>query len=182
MCAEVKKVYFSYEEIHRTIQHGAAKIKASGFEPDYIIGIGGSGFIPARILRTWFNKPILAISLARYFDEHSPNSVQSKPYKLQWVTGVDANLNGKKILLVDDVDDCRTTLCYAISELVKEFNVEIAVFVIHNKLKKKDGDFPAAVKHVFVGKEIEDLWAEYPWDAEDIDEFNKLTDNHTDKK
>ena len=70
--------------------------------------------------------------------------------------------------MVDEVDDERTTLAFAIGELMAEEPEEIGVFVMHNKLKPKKAEFPEAVKHVFVGKDIEDVWVDYPWDARDI--------------
>lgn len=85
------------------------------------------------------------------------------PRKLQWISSADVDLNGKKVLLVDDVDDCRTTLIYAINELrLGHQNVDVAVMVVHNKLKHKDASFPEGMK-VFVGENIPDKWAEYPY-------------------
>ena len=57
---------------------------------------------------------------------------------------------------------------FAIEELLTERPAEIGVFVMHNKLKTKKAEFPDCVNHVFVGKNIEDVWVDYPWDARDI--------------
>jgi hypoxanthine phosphoribosyltransferase len=46
---------------------------------------------------------------------------------------------------------------------------EIAVVVLHNKNKEKRGTLPREIRHYFVGREMEDRWICYPWDAEDID-------------
>jgi hypoxanthine phosphoribosyltransferase len=39
------KVYVSYDEVHRTLARVAQTVKDS-FKPDFIIAIGGGGFIP----------------------------------------------------------------------------------------------------------------------------------------
>jgi hypoxanthine phosphoribosyltransferase len=140
------RLRFSYADLHQTIADGVKKIIASDFQFDVILAIGGGGFIPARILRTYIEKPLIAISLARYHPDEPPSDVP----------------------LVDEVDDERTTLAFAIGELLAENPAEIGVFVMHNKLKVKKAVFPDSVKHVFVGKDIEDVWVDYPWDARDI--------------
>ena len=159
------RLRFSYSDLHQTIADGVVKIIESDFQFDVILAIGGGGFIPARILRTYIEKPLIAISLARYHPDEPPSDV---PHKIQWVEGVNNMITGKRVLLVDEVDDERTTLAFAIGELLAENPAEIGVFVMHNKLKAKKAEFPDSVKHVFVGKDIEDVWVDYPWDARDI--------------
>jgi len=159
------RLRFSYADLHYTIAQGAAQIIASDFQFDVILAIGGGGFIPARILRTYVEKPLIAISLARYHPDEPPSDV---PHKLQWVEGVNHMITGKRVLIVDEVDDERTTLAFAIGELMVENPAEIGVFVMHNKLKPKKAAYPDCVTHVFVGQDIEDVWVDYPWDARDI--------------
>jgi hypothetical protein len=46
--------------------------------------------------------------------------------------------------------------------------------VLHNKRKVKRGVIPEQVSHYFFGKELEDRWICYPWDAIDIDEQDRM--------
>jgi len=46
----------------------------------------------------------------------------------------------------------------------------MVVAVLHNKRKKKTGIIPDAVSRYYVGRELEDRWICYPWDAFDIEE------------
>ncbi len=160
------KYCFSYNQIHQTISKTADKILATNFEPDYILAIGAGGFIPARILRTYLKKPIITISIAYYDGEQATTA----PKKLQWLDCID--ISGKKILLVDEVDDTRATLAYCIQEILTHQPAEIAVFVLHNKHKPKKGAYPTVIKHIFVGEELSDKWIHYPWDALDIDKHD----------
>jgi hypoxanthine phosphoribosyltransferase len=104
-----------------------------------MIAIGGGGYVPARILRSFLKKPgsanipIQAIGLSLY--EQLPShhelagdgdveALGTKVTRTQWLDltslGNMKNLVGKRILIVDEVDDTRTTLEYAVKELEKD--------------------------------------------------------------
>ena len=165
--AEPKKHYLSYNQIHRTIKKLSAEIIESGYDPDVIVAIGTGGFIPARILKTFINKPIYTVGLS-YYDEN--NQPKDSPSKIQWIDEVESKLEGRKVLLVDEVDDSRITLEYCLRELLSHKPREIAVAVLHNKKKRKEGIIPEEVLRYFAGEELENAWICYPWDASDIDE------------
>ncbi len=161
---------FSYNDIHQTIAVAADRILEAGFNPDYLLAIGGGGLIPARIMRTYITRPILIVSLSRYSDE-TGTAPSSQPVKLQWLE-THINLAGKKVLVIDEVDDERTTLEFTLNHLIENHpDAEFSAFVVHNKNKEKKGQLPARLKHFFVGKEIEDYWSNYAWDAKNIMEF-----------
>jgi hypoxanthine phosphoribosyltransferase len=165
------KLRFTYDDIHRTTRDIARRVKESGFETDVIVAIGSGGFIPARILRTYLGKPILAVGVAYYDADDRPTEL---PRTVQWIEEAERKLAGKRILLVDEVDDSRTTLEYCIRELLAHAPAEVAVAVLHDKRKEKRGAIPAEVKRYFAGESIDDVWIVYPWDAEDIDEHDRL--------
>ncbi|NQT60048.1 MAG: phosphoribosyltransferase [Bacteroidetes bacterium] len=163
------KLYVTYNEIHKAVKKLAVEINASDFDPDVIVAIGSGGFIPARILKTFINRPIFAVGISYYGMDNKPTGV---PQKIQWIDEVEKKLTGKKVLLIDEVDDTRATLSYCVRELLSHNPLEIAVLVIHNKLKKKDGEFPPEIKRYYPAVEIDDRWIKYPWDAEDIDDHD----------
>jgi hypothetical protein len=95
----------------------------------------------------------------------------------QWLD--ESDVNGKNLLVVDEVDDTRSTLHFCVEKL-KQYNpASIAVFVVYNKQKPKrhaaHWDEKEAEKdnvtldHYFPGKNIPDTWLVFPWDATDID-------------
>ena len=116
-----------------------ARSTASGFDPDLIVAIGTGGFIPARILKTYLKKPIFTVGISYY----GPDNVPAKsPHTIQWIDEVEKKLAGKRVLLVDEVDDSRVTLEYCLQELLHHGPAEIAVAVLHNKKKEKKGRIP----------------------------------------
>jgi hypothetical protein len=170
--AEIDGKYFlSYADIHETVRSLAGSIAASGFDPDLIVAIGTGGFIPARILKTFMKKPILTVGISYYGPDNKPAST---PHTIQWIDEVEKKLAGRKVLLVDEVDDSRVTLEYCLRELLRHGPAEIAVAVLHNKRKEKRGGLPPAVRRYFAGEELEDRWICYPWDAGDIAEHQRL--------
>ena len=133
-----------------------------------MIAIGGGGYVPARILRSFLkqpgspNIPIQAIGLSLYEElpvaaAEDPSNANAGPgtvdkigtkvTRTQWLDfsslGSMQNLVGKRILIVDEVDDTRTTLEYAVKELQKDVEAvrqklgpdaektEFSIFVLH---------------------------------------------------
>jgi len=165
------RYYLTYNRIHKTIRRLAGRILESGFDPDVIVAIGSGCFIPGRIIRTYIDRPILTVGLSYYRKNNKPQEI---PKKIQWIDEVENKLSGKKVLLVDEVDDTRVTLEYCLKELLRHGPAEIAVAVLHNKRKAKRGIIPQEISRYFVGEELEDRWICYPWDAKDIDEQERL--------
>ena len=102
-----------------------------------------------------------------------------------------ANLIGKNVLIVDEVDDTRTTLEYAVRELQKDVDeaaqrlgrsteaTKFSIFVLHNKDKVKKGYLPQDMidDHRYLAAlTTGDVWICYPWEATDIDEHDRLAE------
>lgn len=141
-------------KVHKLCQESAEYI-LNNHQPQLMIAIGGGGYVPARILRSFLKKPgmpnipIQAIGLSLYEQLSTDNVVEEpgkKVTRTQWLDltslGEMKNLIGKKILIVDEVDDTRTTLEYAVKELEKdveaarqklgvEGKTEFSIFVLH---------------------------------------------------
>ena len=166
----MEKYYVSYNQIHSIMKDLSEQIVKSGFEPDYIVAIGTGGFIPARMIKTFINRPILTVGIA-YYDLN--DNIMDKPNIIQWIDDADAKLKGKKILLIDEVDDSRATIGYCLDKLLTHEPEEIVVAVVHNKEKEKRGAIPHAVKQYYAGETMGDKWICYPWDADEIYDHDK---------
>lgn len=190
------KVYVGYNSVHKFCQNAAAEILAKVGKPDVIVAIGGGGFIPARQIRTFLrqkgekNIPIQAIGLSLYEDLGTgEDSIGKEVVRTQWLdfSALEKNFDsliGKNILIVDEVDDTRTTLHYALKELHKDIaekaqslgksmdNTKFSIFVVHNKLKEKHAELDVEAMNggIYVaGQNVEDKWIAYPWESADID-------------
>jgi hypoxanthine phosphoribosyltransferase len=107
------------------------------------VAIGGGGFIPARILRTYIQIPILAVALRLYnssgvciprgnclhFFFHQDQAM-SEPEIVQWLDEKNLQvLKGKRVLIVDEVDDTRKTLEYVYIQIFPHTKGSIFQFV-----------------------------------------------------
>ncbi|EZG07627.1 hypothetical protein H106_02917 [Trichophyton rubrum CBS 735.88] len=196
----VEKVYVTYNQVHKLCQASAGRILEE-FRPNLMIAIGGGGYVPARMLRSFLKKkdspniPIQAIGLSLYEDlgKGDPEEVPgTKVTRTQWLdlSSLEmANLIGKNVLIVDEVDDTRTTLEYAVRELEKDVKhaqkqlgrqgekTTFSIFVLHNKDKPKKGQLPPemlAENRYLAAVTSGDVWICYPWEATDIDEHDRL--------
>ncbi|KAG9231717.1 phosphoribosyltransferase-like protein [Amylocarpus encephaloides] len=210
----VVKEYVTYNQVHQLCQEAAPRILAD-FQPQLMIAIGGGGYVPARILRSFLkqpgssNIPIQAIGLSLYEQlpsthpsaADSPGEVEqpgTKVMRTQWLDltslGEMKNLVGKRILIVDEVDDTRTTLEYAVKELEKDVELarqklgyegektKFSIFVLHNKNKEKKGQLPEDMldeNRYLAARTVPDVWICYPWEATDIEEHDALAARQT---
>ena len=173
-----------------------------------IIAIGGGGYVPARILRSFLkqagspNIPIQAIGLSLYETLGTDAQIEAPGTKVTRTQWLDlgslemANLIGKNVLIVDEVDDTRTTLEYAVKELEKDVAVaakdlgrtseatQFSIFVLHNKDKGKKGRLPTEMTsndRYLAAVTVGDVWINYPWEAtyvfheSDLGYLNMLT-------
>jgi hypothetical protein len=166
------RYFLSYEHIHLCVRALSERIREAGFRPDLIVAIGSGGFIPARILKTFMEIPIFTVGISYYGPDNKPSPA---PRAIQWIDEVEKKLAGRRILLVDEVDDSRVTLEYCLRELLQHSPAEIAVAVLHNKKKEKKGILPAEVRRYFAAEELDDRWICYPWDARDITTHEKIS-------
>ena len=152
------KYYYEYDDIHHMIEKSVPTIK--NMKPDIVISIGGGGLIPARILRNYINMPIYVMTVKAYDTE---DTITSNIEVIQWF---DMDLSGKKVLLVDEIDDTRTTLKFCVERLktVNRAN-EIGIFVLHNKKKAKTWTIDDDTISYHAATTIKDNWVVYPWDA-----------------
>jgi len=141
--------------VHKLCQEAAPKLLEE-VNPQLMIAIGGGGYVPARILRSFLkrpgnpNIPIQAIGLSLYEQlatstDADVEEAGTKVTRTQWLDlsalGEMGSLVGKRILIVDEVDDTRTTLEYAVKELEKDVELarakfggeaaQFSIFVLH---------------------------------------------------
>ncbi|MEW5317636.1 MAG: hypothetical protein WDW38_008918 [Sanguina aurantia] len=208
--AGFEKQHISYNQIHTAISTAVVEQEIyEKFQPTIILAIGGGGFVPARMLRTFLKRscgkslPIQTIGLILYDDDaNGYDPTQARVRKTQWLNygsgeGTGINLQGQRILIVDEVDDTRKTLSFAVSELQKDIDAQeadyasrktasdpefqapkLGVFVVHNKKKIKAAQLPAEImdNSYFACVQVEDAWLAYPWDSLDIEDHQLRAD------
>jgi len=157
-----EKKYYSYDQIHQMVKIMSAQIVESKCEIDIVIGIATGGWIPARILRTFLPNsnetglpmPLFSIGLVNYDSKdkllQETLIVQELPANLK--------LEGKNILLVDEVADSGGTFVKAEEYILTKDPKKLYTAVLHLKDQCR-------FKPDFVGKQAGNDWIVYPWDV-----------------
>lgn len=161
MAVTAEKMHISYDEFHNDTLSRLDDIKE--FNPEAIIAIGTGGFIPGKILKERLKIPMYTVTVSLYNED---NTDRDHIDKVQWLSKeLIVQLSGKKILVVDEIDDTRKTLASCTREFVFEFAPSaIGVFVTHNKLANKKDIYMDEIVYMF-GRELPDVWVQYPWEA-----------------
>jgi len=149
----------SWEQIEEAIEELGNKIKASGFEPDYIIGITTGGIIPLGLLVKQLGvRNILTISASSYEKD------KRKELFITYLPEID--LSNKKVLLVDEIAETGETL-KSISDTVagkyKTSQIKTAVIAINKEKCVSVPDF-------FVVEEPKE-WVVFPWEKKEFPEY-----------
>src|SRR6056300_1965334 len=134
------KINLSYETIIKDIRKLAMNINNSDTKYAAIISIAGGGIIPGRLLRNYLNIPIYSINVKFY---NNNNEINNEGQIIQWLSDKEIQeLSGKNVLIVDDLDDTRTTLLFIIDKLKHYSFNKIGIAVLYNKKKDKSGEIP----------------------------------------
>ncbi len=146
-------LHLSWDDIQRLMEVVAGKIEASGFRPDIIIAISRGGFDPARILCDQLSIRRLASVQVEAYD-----GMVKRPEPVV-VLPVNADLKGKKALVVDDVSDSGASIIKARDHVKENGASEVRIATIHIKpWSRFIPDYYA---------ESVDKWVVYPWELKE---------------
>ena len=155
------KVFISEKEIEEIVENIAQKINASDIEnPLFIAILNGSFLFAADIMRkiTIPNVEISFIKLSSYSGTQTTGKVDQ-------IIGLGKNIEGRNIVVLEDIIDTGITLEKIINLLQKEnvANIKIATLLFKPKAYQKD------ITIDYVGKEISnDFVVGYGLDYDEI--------------
>ena len=148
---ELKFLYLTWDDVQRLAEKTADIIKEDGFKPDLMIAVSRGGFDPARIISDQLGIRKLASLQIIYY-----SGVNAKREKPEVLFPLNAQIDGLKVLVVDDVSDSGHSLM-AVKEYVEENGAaEVKIATLHYKpwsLYKPD----------YYAEEV-DKWILYPWE------------------
>ena len=151
--------HLSWEDIADAVHKIGDRIKESGYEPDYLIGITLGGLVPLMLLAKQLkNRNVLTIAAQSYDGD------KKRELEIRYLPDVD--LKGKRVLLIDEVADSGDTLT-AISKIlhekysVGELKSAVVVYKNHSTFKP---DFSLLST---------DEWVVFPWEKAETPELLK---------
>lgn len=157
----INKIYYNWKDIEHMCSQLINQLYKDGWKPDYIVGITRGGNVPATILSNITGIRCEALKVALR-DGETGKSGDS----IEWMA--EDALKGKKILLVDDINDTGATFKWISNDWKLNGragaynNVRFAVLT-----ENLSSDFDGVNYWCHeVNKAEEDVWLVYPWEGD----------------
>ena len=158
------KTYLSWHDIEKHVNNIAVQLYKDNWKPDYIVGITSGGNIPATML-----SKMLGITLYS-LDVRLRDGDGSGPESNCWMS--EDAYNGKKILIIDDINDSGATLNWIKDDWIASSlphdpkwndiwgnDVRVAV-MINNVSSSSDVNYFAKE----INKAEKNEWIVFPWE------------------
>jgi hypoxanthine phosphoribosyltransferase len=129
----------------------AKKINGSGYKPDLIVGLARGGWVLARILCDLIGvKDLVSLKVEHWGVTATPDGKAKLKYPLK------VDLDGKKVLIVDDITDTGESMRVAV-EYIKSLNPsEVRTAALRHITSSK-------FKPDYFGEEMDWRWVIFPW-------------------
>jgi len=141
----------SWKDIENLTRKLAMKIKNSGFSPEVLIAIGRGGYIPARLLSDYLPNHNLVSIRATYY-----KGIAKTQKEVKVISPSNLSLEGKRVLLVDDVSDTGESLNAVKEKVMEKGPKDLRIATIHMKPHTK------VLPDFYVEKT--ESWIIYPWE------------------
>lgn len=144
----------TWNQIYDMLIDQAQEIKQISFKPDIIVGISRGGVVPARILTDLLETPqstTIGIEFYVGIAQRGLRPILKQPLVIP--------VDGKKVLLVDDISDSGQSLKLAKDYLLEKRASEVRVATLYVRTS-------SLVKPDFFEKES-DCWIVFPWEIKE---------------
>jgi len=153
----MKLLWLSWEEVEHLCDLLARKIERSNFKPDIVVAVSRGGFPVARILCDALGLRRLASLQIEYY--LAPGQTRKAPRLLY---PLNADVRGKRVLIVDDVADKGESLKLARKHVKQKGAEEVKIATLHYK------PWSTTVPDFHVKKVRS--WIVYPWEKKETAE------------
>lgn len=161
----VTKNNYSFEEIDILAETVSRKIKKSDVKFDVILCLGRGGMIPSRLISEYTGiHDIEYINIKCYNQENKITAIDCENKDSDFYS----KLDGKNILIVDDVFDSGTTINHILKEIA--INVDMTKTKIHsatlfqNRVKKIDNLLQKEATYYAIPYSSDEQWIVFPWE------------------
>jgi len=157
----------TWSQIYDMLLSQARKIQNQQYQPDTIIGIAKGGIIPARLLSDLIETPQLST-----IEIESYQSIAEPTLKPTLKKTLSTSVEGKKILVVDDISDTGRCLKLAQTYLQEQVALEIRIATLYFKPQ-------SITKPDFYEKQTSN-WVVFPWEIKET--LRKITQKFEGKR
>ncbi len=102
----------SWKDIERWSKNIVKEVMKSGYEPELVIGLARGGLVPARLIADYLNiKDLYAVKTEHWGLTATPDG------KAKLAQGLQISIDGKRVLVVDDITDTGQSLKLAVDHI-----------------------------------------------------------------
>lgn len=160
----MKKLYVSWNDVQRQVQELVRQMWLDQWTPDYVVGITRGGLVPANLLSQYLDCKMETLQV-RLRDASNGEECESNLWMPE-----DA-VNGKNILIVDDINDSGATLNW----IKQDWNLEqlyanrdcwghnVRVAVLYNN-EASESDLEPTYVAESINKFENPQWVVFPWE------------------
>ena len=128
MASELEFEIPSWDQIYELLLNLACTVRRTGFKSEIIVGVSRGGWPPARVMSDLLENPRVANVAAEFYIGVA--ETKGKPVITQPVS---VSVEGKKVLVVDDVADTGESLRLVRSHLEEQGATEVKTATIYYK-------------------------------------------------
>lgn len=153
----------TWNQIYEMLLDQSEKIRKSRYHPDIIVAVARGGLVPARILIDLLQTLQVAVIRVEFYVDIAQPSIQ--PILKQ---PLNVSVDGKKVLLVDDISDSGQSLKIAKQHLTEKGAAEIKIATLYAKSTTQTvPDFL---------EKTTDRWIVFPWEIKET--LQKILQKH----
>ena len=143
----------SWSRFSELSENVAEKINASGYKPDFMVGLARGGWVLSRVLCDYLGvKDLVSLKVEHWGVTATPDGKASIKYAF------DIDLSGKKVLVVDDITDTGESLTVAVDYVGKKNPAMVKTAALLHIEGSKFTPY-------FYGEEIKWRWVVFPWNV-----------------
>jgi len=155
MTGEPTLFYVPYPDFLEGVEQLARRLEADHWKPDFVVGVGRGGLVPAAYLSHRTGIAMLSV-------DHSSGETAFADELLVKLAA--KSKDGRRILIVDDINDSGTTIAYLRGEIEAHGGAadEVRVAVLINNVRSRAKAEYAASE---IDREGDKRWFVFPWEA-----------------
>lgn len=147
--------YIPYEDFLADLEAVAARLEGDDWQPDFLVGIGRGGLVPAAFLSHRLGIAMLSVDVSSGEPGFAGELLDKLAAKV---------IAGKRILIVDDINDSGGTIAFLRTAIEAKAGsgegLRVAVLV-NNIRSKAKADYHGTM----LDRDADKRWFVFPWEA-----------------